>query len=166
MELRLWIAGFRALHDRARKGDLSSEERRQYLAQRDELAKAMCSAQRLTAPPGQTPRQAMRVARAMQVDLELPEGRQRLMTMNVSIGGFAALMPKELDKKSAPIGFSMRLPGSPDPLLGRVRVADIQKRTGNVLISFAFNEMGAAEQERLELVLFDSVLQQFDGAQF
>ena len=32
MELRLWIAGFRALHDRARKGELANEERRQYLA--------------------------------------------------------------------------------------------------------------------------------------
>jgi hypothetical protein len=159
MELRLWIAGFRALHDRARKGELANEERRQYLGLREELAKAMCSAQRLQSLPGQTPRQTMRVARALQVDLELPEGRLRVITMNISIGGFAALLPREIEKGSAPIGFSMRLPGTPDPLLGRMRVADVQKKAGSALISFAFNE-------RLEMALFDTVLQQFDGSQF
>jgi PilZ domain len=166
MELRLWIAGFKALHERARKGSLSGEERKQYLDLRDELAKAMCSAQRLETLPGQTPRQTMRVARGLQVDLELAEGRQRLMTMNISIGGFAALMPKDLNPKTPPIGFAMRLPGSSEPLIGRVRVASSQKRPGNALVSFAFTELGASDQERLELALFDSVLQQFDSTQF
>ena len=166
MELRLWIANFKALHQRARKGELSGEERKQYLSLREELAKAMCSAQRLQTLPGQTQRQSMRVARALQIDLELPEGRQRLMTMNISVGGFAALLPKEPSKSAGLIGFSLRLPGSTEPLIGRVRVVDVQKRPGNAMVSFAFNELGAAEQERLELALFDVVLQQFEGTQF
>jgi len=52
----------------------------------------------------------------------------------------------------------MRMTGSPEPLVGRVRLAATQPRAGNVLASFVFDGLGAAELERLEMALFDSIL--------
>ena len=165
MELRYWVATFKALHDRARKGELSSAERAQYLAQREELARALVVAQRLVTLPDQTARQTLRVARALHVELELLEGRQRVVTQHLSSRGFGAVVPKELVRNTA-IGFSLRLPSTADPIVGRVKVLDVQARTGEILISFAFNELGAADLERLELLLFDTILQQFEGMAF
>ena len=166
MDLRSWITAFKVLHERARKSDLSSGERSQYLSNREELAGALVAAQRLTLLPGQTARQSLRVARALQIDLDLLEGRVRVMTMQVSSGGFGALLAKDPGPNQA-IGFTMRVPASADPIIGRVKVCDVQKRTGNFLISFAFDgALSAADQDRLEMILFDTVLQQFDGQTF
>lgn len=69
MRLTEWLTAFKALHRKAHDNALSAEERQVYLAHRDELASALLAAQRLTLQPGQLPRQALRVARALQLDL-------------------------------------------------------------------------------------------------
>ena len=162
MELAAWIRAFRSLHEQARKGDLSASETVIYHGQREELARALVVAQRLTTLPGQTARQSLRVARALQLDLDLDEGRQRVMTMHLSTGGFGTLLQKS-PAVGAAIGFSLRLPGSTELLVGRARVVDAHKRVGNSLVSFAFEPLPDAAREQLELCLFDTVLQQFQG---
>jgi hypothetical protein len=162
MELKLWLDQFSRLHAKARAGKLSQSEQVSYLERRDELARALVAAQRLSVLPGQTPRQALRVARALQIDLELPGGRVRAMTQNISSGGFAALLG-QLPNEAESIGFSLKQPGAPEPILGRCRVRDIQKRAGNHLVSFAFEALSPEAQERIEMTLFDAVMEQFEG---
>ena len=162
MELRRWLQAFKDLHERARKGTLNATEREKYLEQREELARAVVAGQQLTTLPGHTARQMMRVAKALQIDLDLNEGRQRFMTMHISAGGFGTLMVKPPTQGQA-VGFVLKIPGATEPMVGRVKMLDAQKRTGNFLVSFAFEDLTPEGLEQLEMVLFDSVLQQFQG---
>ena len=88
--LTQWLLGFRQLHEKARRGQLSEGEQLAYRAGRDELARALLAAQRLTLRPGETPRRALRVARALQVDLDLVTSRERAVTIDLSTGAFAS----------------------------------------------------------------------------
>src|SRR5512142_296335 len=131
--LAQWLLEFRQLHEKARRGQLSERERASYRSGRDELARALLAAQRLTLRPGETPRRALRVARALQVDLDLVTSRERAVTIELSTGG---------DE----VGFSLRLPAS-GPLAGRARVTDAKALPGNVRVSFQFVNQPEAEKE-------------------
>jgi hypothetical protein len=161
MSFAAWLAEFRALHERARRGALSVAEQASYRAGRDELARALLAAQRLTVKPGETPRQALRVARALQVDLDLLTSHQRAVTVDLSVGGFSTLLSKA-PPLGDDVGVALRLPGA-EPLAGRARVADVKPLAGNVRVSFQLTGLEAAERERLELFVFDTVLSQLNG---
>ncbi len=156
--LAQWLLEFRQLHEKARRGHLSERELQLYRGGRDELARALLAAQRLTLRPGETPRRALRVARALQVDLDLATSRERAVTIDLSTGGFSCLLAK-----APPVGdeagFSLRLPAS-DPLAGRARVTDAKARPGTVRVAFQFVNQSDAEKERIELFVFDTVLAQ------
>src|SRR5260370_29367787 len=78
MSLQEWLTEFRVLHDKARSGTLSDYDAKLYKDGREELAAALVQAQRLTRKPEESAREALRVARAVQVDLELNSGKQRV----------------------------------------------------------------------------------------
>jgi hypothetical protein len=158
MSLADWLAKFRDLHERAAADKLSAPEWVTYREGREELARALLAAQRLSLKPGQTPRQALRVARALQVDLEWPKGQVRTLTMDLSVGGFAALLAKA-PAATDEVKFTLRLPGGSD-LSGAARVADIRVQPANVRVALAFQDLPEADRDRLELVVFDTVLQQ------
>jgi hypothetical protein len=153
-----WILAFRALHEKARRGNLRDAEAARYRVARDELARALLVAQRLQLKPGETARRALRVARALQVDLELVTSRQRAVTIDISTGGFSCLLPRGpalLDE----VGFTLRLPGA-DPLDGRATVQDVKALVGNVRVAFMFKAITDADRDRMEMFVFDTVLAQ------
>src|SRR5512145_1565198 len=147
MSLAEWLTTFRDMHERARRAQLNPREAAVYRAGRDELARALLAAQRLTVKPGETPRQALRVSRALQVELDMPASRQKAVTIDVSTGGFSTLLTK-----APPLGdelrFSLRLPAS-ESLAGSCRVTDVKAQTGNVRVAFQFVGLSAEERERL-----------------
>ena len=159
--LAQWLLEFRQLHEKARRGQLSERELQLYRSGRDELARALLAAQRLTLRPGETPRRALRVARALQVDLDLVTSRERAVTIDLSTGGFSCLLAKA-PPVGDELGFSLRLPAS-DALAGRARVTDAKVLPGNVRVSFQFVNQPDAEKERLELFVFDTVLAQLSS---
>jgi hypothetical protein len=161
LSLAEWLKTFRDLHERVRAGKLSPGELDDYRGARDELARALLSAQRLTVKPGETPRSALRVARALQVDLDMLTYRARAITIDLCTGGFACLLAKA-PALSDEVSFSLRLPGT-DPLTGKVRVADVKPQQGNVRVSFQFSGMSGEERERVEMFVFDTVLAQIHG---
>jgi hypothetical protein len=156
--LAQWLLEFRALHERARRGQLRDADAARYRAARDELARALLGAQRLGLKPGETPRRALRVARALQADLDLPTSHVRAMTIDISTGGFSCLL-----SRAPPLGddirFTLRLPGA-EPLSGKARVQDARPREGNVRVAFMFTSLSEAEHERMEMFVFDTVLAQ------
>jgi hypothetical protein len=158
MDLVEWLREFRALHERARRGDLSGDDRTAYLAGRDELARALVAAQRLAIALGMTPRQVLRVARALQVDLDTPLAHLRVMTLTLSIGGFSALLAKP-PRPDEELRCTIRVPGG-----GRIettaRAVGSKPQSGSVNVSFAFGTIADADRERLELVIFDTALEQ------
>jgi hypothetical protein len=153
-----WLRSFRELHERARRGGLDARQESAYRAGRDELARALLGAQRLTLKPGETPRQALRVARALQVDLDLITSNVRAITIDISTGGFSCLLAK-----APPLGddvrFSLRLPAA-DPLVAKANVADVRALAGNVRVAFQFSNLESKERDRLEMFVFDTVLAQ------
>lgn len=158
LSLAEWIRGFKELHEKARAGKLSKPETDSYRGARDELARALLGAQRLTVKPGETPRQALRVARALQVDLDLLTSSVRAITIDLSTGGFACLLAKA-PPSGDEFSFALRIPGA-EPLTGKVRVADVKPQQGNVRVSFQFVGVSAEERERVEMFVFDTVLGQ------
>src|SRR6266852_182725 len=89
-----WVVAFRALHDDARKGRLDSRGMARYEQERESLAKALLVAQRLLVKPGQTARQSLREARALPVELVLGARQEAVTTLDLGLGGFAALLAK------------------------------------------------------------------------
>jgi len=161
MSLGQWLAAFREMHERARRGQLNASDLQIYRAGRDELARALLAAQRLTLKPGETPRRALRVARALQVDLDMLTARERAITIDISTGGFSCLLAKA-PPLGDEVGLSMRIPAS-DPLACRCRIADVKAQAGNVRVAFQFLTLPEVERERLETFVFDTVLAQMSG---
>lgn len=161
MSLGEWLSTFREMHEKARRKQLSPADLGTYRKGRDELAYALLAAQRLTLKPGETPRRALRVARAMQVDLDLLTARERAITIDVSTGGFSCLLAKA-PPLGDEVGISMRIPAS-EPLVCRARIADVKPQSGNVRVAFQFLALSEDDRERLELFVFDTVLAQLSG---
>jgi c-di-GMP-binding flagellar brake protein YcgR len=155
------MSTFRDLHERARAGKLNARDLATYRAGRDELARALLAAQRLTLRAGQTARQALRVTRALQVDLDLVTSRVRAVTLDVSTGGFAALLEKA-PPLGDEVGYHLRIPAS-EPVAGRARVADVKPQTGNVRVAFQLVNVSPEDRERLEMFVFDTVLAALAG---
>jgi len=156
-----WLKAFRYLHDKAKRGTIEPRDRQDYLAARDELARVLLSAQRVAIQPGLCPRRALRVARALQVDIAFPDGTVRAMTLQLSSGGFGALVarPPTLDDE---VQVVLRIPGG-EPLKAAARVVEVKKQAGNANVSFQFVGLDESEVERLEVFVFDAVLAQLQG---
>jgi hypothetical protein len=158
MGLTEWLKGFRELHEQARRGGLSGRELTDYHAARDELARALLATQRIALKPGQRPRRVLRVARALQADLEFHDGSERAMTLDVSAGGFAVLLARPPGVGDE-VRVSLRIPGD-EPIRGSVRVVGVKRQVGNAYACFEFVGLDAIEAERLESFVFDAVLAQ------
>jgi len=161
MSLSDWLKGFRDLHERAKKGGLAGRELAGYQAARDELARALLAAQHVALKPGQRPRRVLRIARALQADIEFHDGKERAMTLDISAGGFSALLsrPPLLDDE---VQVALRLPGR-EPMSMSARVLEVKQQVGNVRACFAFVGLGEADNERLEMFIFDAVLAQLQS---
>jgi hypothetical protein len=160
MELKELIRDFSGLHEQARIGALSAKERQHYVRTREELAAALLQAQKRELKEGQMARQSLRVPRTLQVDVDLAGQRQRGMTLDISIGGFAAMLGLD-----PPVGehahVTLKLPDGEAPLDAEAIVAGLQAHGGAFRVSFAFDNMPSSARERLGFLVFDVVLQTF-----
>jgi hypothetical protein len=161
MALGEWLNGFRQLHDKAKRGAVEGRELGDYIAARDELARALMSAQHLTVPPGQKARRALCVPRALQADLDLGLRSLRTTTVEVSAAGFGALLPSA-PRVGEEAKVSLRLPGA-EPLRATVRVCEVKAQTGHARAAFQFVDLCESDAEKLELFVFDAVLAHLDA---
>jgi hypothetical protein len=157
MSLKDWLVRFKAQHEQARAGNLSGDGLADYRAGRDELARALLGAQAASLKPGEVPRQALRVARALQADLEWSVDRVRAVTQEISAGGFSVLLTKT-PPTDEDIKVSLRLPGA-EVVTGRAAVVASVVQPSVVRVSFSFRGLGPAERDKLEFAVFDTVLQ-------
>ncbi len=163
MGLKEWLAEFRVLHDKARSGELSDYDAKLYKDGREELAAALVQAQRLTRKPEESAREALRVARAVQVDLDLNSGRQRVVTLDISVGGFSTMMGVPPEPNEA-VGVTMRMPEGRDPIVARAKiVATKRQAAGNHRVSFAFEGLPESDTEQLSILVFDAALSRLGG---
>jgi hypothetical protein len=156
MDLAQWVSGFKALHEKAKRGTLDGVEDRDYKAGREALTRALVAAQGLTRKPDQSPREALRLTRVLQVDLESRVRAERLATSELSLGGFSARMARAPGPDEE-LTATLRLPGT-ESVSARVRVAGVKVQPGFVLVSFSFTKLEGASAERFEIAIFDFVL--------
>jgi hypothetical protein len=154
MDPSQWIASFRALHDKVRKGQASPTEAEQHLAMREEFARSLALAQGLQVPAGQDARRHFRVAQVFNVEINRVI---QAVTRDVSRSGFSALVPGSL-KEGEQVTFSI-IPGrGQDPVQGMASVASVLKQSGNARVSFTVTSLHDAAGDRLEMALFDAAL--------
>ena len=158
-DLTTWLTRFRDQHARAQQGKLTPDETTAYERSREQFTRSLLAAQGLAVPPGASPRRSLRIARACQVDLELPRGRRRCVTLDLGAGGFSSLLP-DVPPAGDRLGFSLRLPGGTEPLVGRCELVEAKRQTGNYRCSFAFLDLDERTLTRLEDRLLDMALEQ------
>jgi len=156
MDLSKWLAEFRVLHQKARKGTLTGPEADEYLEGRDELARAILASQKMTLAAGQVPRQALRATRVLPIELDV-HGRMRgHLTMDVSAGGFSAILGEPPEGK---VHFSLKVPGESEPITGDAVCVQSERQPGRTRCSFRFEGVGNAQREKLEMFVFDVLLE-------
>jgi hypothetical protein len=160
MGLADWLRVFRALHEKAKKDELSGTDAEDYRAGCDELSRALIAAQKLTLKPGEVPRRTLRVARALQVTLETKVSSVRTTTVDISVAGFSVLLakPPAPEEHSA----SLRIPGA-EPLVVPVLPGEVKLQAGNVRAAFLFQRLGEPARQRLEVLVIDTALSQLAG---
>lgn len=152
-----WVVAFRVLHEDARKGKLDKGEMARYEQQRESLAKALLVAQRLLVKPGQTARQSLREALALPVELVLGARREAVTTLDLGLGGFAALLakpPRVLER----VEFTLTLLTGGGTVGGRARVVNVQRKGKPYRVAFAFEDLSAEDTWRVSFEVFDAAL--------
>jgi c-di-GMP-binding flagellar brake protein YcgR len=158
MEAGVWLKRFRALHEQAKRGTIAPGDVATYRANRDELARAMLAAQNATIRAGQAARQQLRAALALQVEIEFGREKVNSVTLDVSSGGMGLLLAKP-PMLGDLVKVSVRLPGQ-KPVTGVARVVDVKVEPGTARAALAWSGLPAEETERLEMAVFDRVLEQ------
>jgi len=162
MALGEWLEQFRALHEEARRGKLSGQRLSDYYGARDELAQVLLAAQHIAIEPGQKPRHALRVSRALQAEITTVDGTVRVVTRSISSGGFAAILSRP-PKPGEEVKVMLRLPeGEPFQAQARV-VVQVKGTSGSVHVSFQWWGLSDAEIERIETFVFDVALEQLQN---
>jgi hypothetical protein len=156
MSLGEWVVALRDLHHQARLGKLPPDELRRYHEERETLAKAILAAQRLRAAPGAKGRQALRVARALKVELTLAGVYSEATTVDLGVGGFAVMLPTP-----ARVGqqADVRLELEPgNAVSARVRVVSMQRKGKPYRVAFRIEGLSAEDKERIGVAVFEAAL--------
>jgi hypothetical protein len=161
MDLSSWLKEFRAVHAEAKRGTLTGQGLADYLLARDELARALLAAQHIVVGAGESPRRALRASRALQVDIAFFDGTVRVATRYVCASGFSALLAHR-PKVGEDVKVVLRIPGG-EPLHAEARAALVEPQAGNALVTFKWVGLTEAEAERLEMFVFDAVLEQLQA---
>jgi c-di-GMP-binding flagellar brake protein YcgR len=85
-------------------------------------------------------------------------GPVRAVTLQVSSGGFAALLAKG-SQVGEGVKVTLGVPGG-EPLQDSARVVSVKEHLGDANTSVQFVSIGASEAERMESLAFDALLDQ------
>lgn len=152
-----FIAAFRVLHERAKKGALTPAERAQYATARTQFGTIVSISQQL-GHAGVTLRANLRMATMLKVELR-PDGGEplRTNTIDLSSRGFAVLMNRSM-KVGSGAAFTIHLPAQ---ISGQCNVASSHPQSGSFRVSFKFEPLPPPAQESLDIALIDAVLSRF-----
>jgi hypothetical protein len=154
-----FIADFRGLHEKLRKGVLSPIERTRYGSLRQQFIRMMTISQ--IGVTGQTLRSDLRMSKMLKVEIRPADAPvERVTTLDIATKGFATLMPTALAIGTV-CDFTLFLPKPASPIKGRVVVASARKQGTLVRTSFTFENLLPEATEQLDITLVDAVLERF-----
>lgn len=158
MPFAVTLGKLRELHKKHKQRVLHPTEFPEYAALRDDFSAAMVRALRLTVQPGQSFRQALRVAAAVKLSLNVADRQHATITLDLASRGFAALLGTEL-----PVGTrcTFALLVGAGPIRGSAVVA-ASKRHGSGSMSFrtsfVIDTLTEADQARLDDLVLEAAL--------
>jgi hypothetical protein len=155
LRLKNWLTDFCAAHELFKKGELASDQLAAYEAAREDLGLVLVVAQRLEIRAGGA-RQALRVARAIPVEFELPAGKVAALTQDISVGGLSALVG-ESPAVGSELPFRLKLGREVGPVAGRCRVVGARPKQGSVCMAVAFEDIGPEARQSIENMVFDAI---------
>ena len=152
-----FVTRLRELHAKAKSGGLEPDERTDYERFRRQLMTVAFAAQ-ASAYGGLPRRGNVRVAMALKVEVVFGGSPpQSATTVDVSNEGFSVLLAFTAGT-GALARFSIRVAGM-DPIAGACRIVGVLKQGGLQRVSFAVDGLDAPSRERLELAIFDHLIQ-------
>ncbi len=158
MSFEATIVRLRDLNEKRKQNSLTVDERAVYESLRDDFARAFVRANRITLRPGQTSRQVLRVACAIQLELSIANRVHKTITLDVSTQGLATLIG-ECVETGTPCDFILRT--RPEPIRGLGKVVGCA-RYGSVnssyRVSLVVDLLSQAQAERLEHLVLDTAL--------
>jgi PilZ domain len=157
VRLREWIETFGALHEKARRARLKGKELAAYHEARHDLGALLLAAQRLSVSPGETAREALRVARSLLLDLGFDPRPVGAMTLDISTGGFSSLL-HSAPRVGERLDFSLAL--GDGPVRGRARITSAFDQGVSFRVSFAFERLSSMDAKRIESEVLDAALEQ------
>jgi len=147
----------RELIARARAAPLEGPERAEYEKLRRTLADGYTLAQKLTLRPGQMQRRSRRVAHMLKLIITA-SSTEKTATMNLSSGGFAALLADPPAHREI-VDFTLRTGlGSVE---GKARVVSLVPWDRSWLTSFAIEEASEGARAKLEVVVLEQAAASF-----
>lgn len=155
-----WLRNFAALHEAVKRGELKDRDLETYREKREEMARALLELQQITLEPGQKPRYCLRVARGLEVTLLCRSQVLKARTLNIAVGGFAAILESGL-QRAEEVGVTLLMPDG-ELLHARARVVESrQHRLGSPAfrVGFQFVTLSEADAERLGMLVFDIILE-------
>lgn len=153
-----FLEEFRAMHAKARLGELAESERQAYRIAREQFERALVAAQGLML--NRDVRRAFRVALSQPVELQMHYGYVVTRSLDLSTGGFSAMMPHPMGPEERP-SYTMELPQGL-VLTGEVRLASQRQVGDKHRVSFAFMDHTERETEQLEMLLIDLALEKVE----
>jgi len=156
-----WLDGFRELHAKIVQGRASEVDAARYRGAQQQLLASLAARDSRALPPGQRERLLVRVANALPVELVASAGglRSVALTLNVSSGGFAALITP-LPKSGDLYAVALRLPGRGGEVRATAEVVGARVRNRTARVSFRFLDLPPADVERIETFVTGVLLPQ------
>lgn len=159
MSLSGWITEFCQTHERAKQGRLATGEDDAYRAGREELAAVLLAAQRLALGGKAQTRLAIRVHQAFPVEIELPSGWVKAITLDIAVGGLSTLIEQGPSKGDL-LAFRLKLSRQAEAVAGLLQVVALEDHEGTTKMSARFADLEPGDRARLEDAVFDSVVGQ------
>jgi hypothetical protein len=154
--LSYWLSQFCSWHEKFKDGTLGVNLLPAYMQARSELGATLVLAQRLEIRSNDNARQAVRVARAVPVEFELPQGKSSSLTQDLSVSGLSALVGD-----GPPVGtvapFRLKLSRDTQPVVGRCRVVANIPLRGSVRMAATFEDLAQDGRSRIETLVYDAI---------
>lgn len=153
--LKHWLSQFCTWHEAWKKDDLDAEFQDDYNEARADLAATLVLAQRLEFRGGAA-RQALRVARAIPVELDLPAGKISALTQDISVSGLSALVG-EAPEVGTRMSFRLNLGRDVEAVTGSCHVVAATPAQGSVRVAVSFDKIDNGARLRIEDVVLDTI---------
>jgi hypothetical protein len=155
--LTYWLSQFCTWHEKFKEGTLGVNLLPAYMQARVDLGATLVLAQRLEIRgTDNNARQAVRVARAVPIEFDLPNGKASSLTQDLSVSGLSALVGE-----GPPVGtlasFRLKLGRDTQPVVGRCRVVANIPLRGSVRMAATFDDLAQDGRSRIETLVYDAI---------